>query len=145
MEINGSGGRLVAREYELALPVLWRLGLEALAEMKVEVTSRDDKEHLVNGRLVSEERSLLFGRPKIKEVTFAVQPVEGGSQLIIDIRKKRLEVYSFRPQNRETERFIRILEAKIAAYRAHQLCPSCGKTIQADAVFCPYCGAPLKG
>ena len=99
----------------------------------------------MNGRLVSEERSLLFGRPKIKEVTFAVQPVEGGSQLIIDIRKKRLEVYSFRPQNRETERFIRILEAKIAAYRAHQLCPSCGKTIQADAVFCPYCGAPLKG
>ena len=114
MEINGSGGSLVAREYELALPVLWRLGLEALAEMKV-------------------------------EVTFAVQPGEGGSQLIIDIRKKRLEVYSFRPQNRETERFIRILEAKIAAYRAHQLCPSCGKTIQADAVFCPYCGAPLKG
>jgi rubrerythrin len=144
MEINGSGGSLVEKEYDLPLEVLWKLGLEVLEDMHVEVTSRDDGEHLLNGTLVSEEKSFLFGRPKIKEVAFAVQPLTEGCQVIIDIHKKRLEVYSFRVQNKETERFMQLFDAKIAAYRAHQICPSCGKTIQADAAFCPYCGAAIK-
>ncbi len=143
MEINGSGGSLVEKKFRLDVETAWKLGVETAEEMQVDIDSRDDEEHLLRGSLLTEEKSFLFGHPKRKELAFAVQPLEEGCQVILDIHKKRLEVYSFRPQNRETEKFMKRLEEKIEAYLSHQTCPQCGAVIQKDALFCPYCGCAV--
>jgi rubrerythrin len=144
MEINGSGGSLIEKKYRLDVETTWKLGLETAMEMQVDVESRDDKEHLLRGSFLSEEKTFLFGHPKRKEFAFSVQPLSEGCQVIVDIHKKHLEVYSFKPQNKETGKFIALLEQKIEMFLSHQICPACGALVQRDAVFCPYCGASLK-
>ena len=74
MQVKGSGGSFVEQVYNLAPAVAWELGLQVCREMQVDVAQQDDAGMLLNGSLVSEEKSFLFGKPKRKEIVFAVQP-----------------------------------------------------------------------
>ena len=106
MHVNGSGGSFSENNYNLAPAVAWELGLQVCREMKVDVEKQDDTGMLLNGSLLTGEKSFLFGRPKRKEIVFAVQPLKDGCTVIVDIHKKRIEVYSLKPQNRETDQFV---------------------------------------
>lgn len=117
MEINGSGGSLIERKYRLPVTVIWQLALDTAREMEISLKEVDEKEHLFQGSLLTGEKTFLFGEPKKKEVSLVVTPVEEGCQVILDIHKERIEVYSFRPQNKETEAFMKRLEAKMRIRR----------------------------
>ena len=111
--------------------------------MEVDIEKQDDAGMLLNGSLVSEEKSFLFGKPKRKEIVFAVQPLDQGCQVIVDIHKKRMEVYSLKPQNRETDRFVALFEEKAQAYLEQRICPQCHAALPKNVAFCPFCGAKL--
>lgn len=143
MEVKGSGGSFVEQAYNLAPAVAWELGLQVCREMQVEVEKQDDAGMLLNGSLVSEEKSFLFRKPKRKEIIFAVQPREEGCTVIVDIHKKRMEVYSLTPQNRETDRFVALFEEKAQAYLERRICPQCRAALPKNVAFCPFCGAKL--
>lgn len=143
MKVNGSGGSFVEQVYHLTPAVAWELGLQVCREMEVDIEKQDDTGMLLNGSLVSEEKSFLFGKPQRKEIVFAVQALEEGCQVIVDIHKKRMEVYSLKPQNRETDRFVSLFEEKAQAYLERRICPQCRAALPKNAVFCPFCGAKL--
>lgn len=143
MKVNGSGGSFVEQVYNLAPAVAWELGLQVCREMEVEIEKQDDARMLLNGSLVSEEKSFLFGKPKRKEIVFAVQPLEQGCNVIVDIHKKRMEVYSLKPQNRETDKFVALFEEKAQAYLDRRICPQCHAALPKNVAFCPFCGAKL--
>jgi len=141
MKVNGSGGSFVEQVYNLAPAVAWELGLQVCREMEVEIEKQDDAGMLLNGSLVSEEKSFLFGKPKRKEIVFAVQPLEQGCNVIVDIHKKRMEVYSLK--NRETDKFVALFEEKAQAYLDRRICPQCHAALPKNVAFCPFCGAKL--
>ena len=143
MQVKGSGGSFVEQVYNLAPAVAWELGLQVCREMQVDVAQQDDAGMLLNGSLVSEEKSFLFGKPKRKEIVFAVQPLEQGCTVIVDIHKKRIEVYSLTPQNRETDKFVALFEEKALAYLDRRICPQCHAALPKNVAFCPFCGAKL--
>lgn len=95
---------------------------------------------LLNGSLVSEEKSFLFGKPKRKEIVFAVQPLEQGCTVIVDIHKKRMEVYSLTPQNRETDKFVALFEEKAQAYLDRRICPSAMRPCRRTWLSVPSAG-----
>ncbi len=104
---------------------------------------RDDANKLLHGTIASEEKSFFLGKMKKKELTFAVQPTEGGCTVIVDIHKPRLEIYSLRSQSKETEHFVSLFEEKVKAFLEKRICPHCGGTLPEGAGFCPYCGSKL--
>ena len=140
MEINGSGGSFVTKNYKTDKNIAWKLAVETVKDMAVNVQSQDDANFLLNGTIASDEKTMLFGKPIDKLFTLSIQDIEGGIQIILDIRKEQLEVYSFKPQNKETERFFAMLDAKIKQYGSMKQCPKCGKVVEKDALFCPQCG-----
>lgn len=140
MEINGSGGSFVTKEYKTDKAVTWQLAVETAHEMDVRIQSQDDANYLLNGTITSDEKTMLFGRHIDKLFTLSIQDIEGGIQVIVDIRKEQLEVYSFKPQNKETERFFDRLNDKLREYSKMKKCPQCGKRVEQDAKFCPQCG-----
>ena len=143
MHVNGSGGSFVENDYELLPEVAWQLGLQVCREMNVDVEMQDDAGMLLNGSLLTGEKTFLFGKPKRKEIVFAVQPREGGCTVIVDIHKKRIEVYSLKPQNKETDAFVALFEEKAQAYLDRWICPHCKAALPKNAVFCPFCGAKV--
>ena len=143
MRVNGSGGSFVQQAFQIPLEAAWQLGLMVIADMGIEAESQDDQQHLFSGSLLTEEKSFLFGRPKLKFVTFAVQPLEEGCQVIVDIHKKHLEVYSLTPQNRETKQFMELFQQKVDAYLHQRICSRCGQAVAVGMAFCPYCGQKL--
>jgi len=141
MQINGSGGSFEQRVYEeVDAEVAWKIGLLIATEMGVKDLKRDDTAQLLNGTLETQEKTLFLSAPITKLFTFAVKPLSEGCQVILDIRKEKLEVYNFKPQNKETKQFFLLFDDKLAAFAAAIVCPGCGKRIGKDVKFCPYCG-----
>lgn len=145
MQINGSGGCFEERIYEIEPDVAWQVGLLVATEMAVNIEERNDKDRLLNGTIASMEKTFFTGKRKTKLFTFSVQVLDQEScQIILDIRKEQIEVYSFRPQNKEATEFFRIFDKKLKEYAAFVLCPSCKAKISSSVKFCPECGAPVK-
>lgn len=69
--------------------------------------------------------------------------MEQGCNVIVDIHKKRMEVYSLKPQNRETDKFVALFEEKAQAYLDQRICPQCHAALPKNVAFCPFCGAKL--
>ena len=144
MQVNGSGGSFVEQVYRLPAAVAWQLGLQTARDMQVDVEQQDDANMLLTGTILTGEKSFLFGKPKTKIFVFNVQPLAEGCQVIVDIHKKQLEVYSLRVQNKETLRFVELFEEKAQAYMDNRMCPNCGAAVPKTAAFCPRCGTKLN-
>ena len=144
MQVNGSGGSFVEQVYKLPPAVAWQLGLQTARDMEVDVEKQDDANMLLTGTVLSEEKSFLFGKRKQKVFVFSVQPLAEGCQVIVDIHKQQLELYSLRVQNKETQKFVDLFEEKAQAYMDNRICPNCGAAVPKTAAFCPACGQKLS-
>ena len=145
MQINGSGGCFEERVYEIKPDIAWQVGLLVVAELGIHIAERNDATRLLNGTIVSFEKTLFTGKEKTKLFTFSVQVLDEEScQVILDIRKEQIEVYSFKPQNKEALEFFKRFDMKLKEYAAFILCPSCRAKISSSVKFCPECGAPVK-
>lgn len=145
MQINGSGGSFATKEYHITKALAWQLGLLVVQEMGIEITECRADNYLLEGKIISDEKTMLFGNPIYKLVTFSVDQDEGQEDVtvIVDIRKKQLEVYSFKPQNKETNRFFEIMDEKVREATSFKKCGQCGKLVDSKNKFCPECGAKL--
>ena len=145
MQINGSGGCFEERVYEIKPDIAWQVGLLVVAELGIHIAERNDATRLLNGTIVSFEKTLFTGKEKTKLFTFSVQYLDEEScQIILDIRKEQIEVYSFKPQNKDALEFFKRFDMKLKEYAAFILCPSCRAKISSSVKFCPECGAPVK-
>lgn len=147
MQINGSGGSFATKEYNINKALAWQLGLLVVQEMGIEITECNAQEYLLEGKIISDEKTMLFGNPIYKLVTFSVAQDEGQENVtvIVDIRKKQLEVYSFKPQNKETNHFFTLFDARVKEALSYKKCTSCGKLVTVGTKFCPECGCKVEG
>jgi rRNA maturation endonuclease Nob1 len=69
---------------------------------------------------------------------------EETTQVFADVHGKRIQVYNWKPQDKEVNLFYDLFENKLREYRAFILCPSCKAKISSLVKFCPECGVPVK-
>ena len=133
MRIEGAGGCFDNRIYEIEAGVAWQIILLVVAEMGIKVEEQDNEAHLINGTIGE------------KLVNIALQEAGADtSQIIIDTRTKVLQIYSWRPEEKEVNDFYESFEKKIKEFAAFILCPSCRAKISSSVKFCPECGAKVK-
>ncbi len=133
MRIEGAGGCFDNRIYEIDAGVAWQIILLVVAEMGIKVEEQDNEAHLINGTIGE------------KLVNIALQEAGADtSQIIIDTRTKVLQIYSWRPEEKEVNDFYESFEKKIKEFAAFILCPSCRAKISSSVKFCPECGAKVK-
>ena len=133
MRIEGAGGCFDNRIYEIDAGVAWQIILLVAAEMGIKVEEQDNEAHLINGTIGE------------KLVNIALQEAGADtSQIIIDTRTKVLQIYSWRPEEKEVNDFYESFEKKIKEFAAFILCPSCRAKISSSVKFCPECGAKVK-
>ena len=119
MRIDGAGGCFDNRIYEINNKSAWNLLLLTVNEMGVTVDSRDD------------ENGILECHNDKKVMRFSAQAM-------------RIQVYNWKPQDKEVNLFYDLFENKLREYRAFILCPSCKAKISSLVKFCPECGVPVK-
>ena len=133
MRIEGAGGCFDNRIYEIDARVAWQIILLVVAEMGIKVEEQDNEAHLINGTIGE------------KLVNIALQEAGADtSQIIIDTRTKVLQIYTWRPEEKEVNDFYESFEKKIKEFAAFILCPSCRAKISSSVKFCPECGAKVK-
>ena len=133
MRIDGAGGCFDNRIYEINNKSAWNLLLLTVNEMGVTVDSRDD------------ENGILECHNDKKVMRFSAQAMdEETTQVFADVHGKRIQVYSWKPQDKEVKLFYDLFENKLREYRAFILCPSCKAKISSLVKFCPECGVPVK-
>ncbi|MDD3395672.1 MAG: zinc ribbon domain-containing protein [Acidaminococcaceae bacterium] len=133
MQIKGGGGYFDNRVYEVEPAVAWQIAILCVAEMGVEVAKRDDEMHLIEGTM----------NKKIFEV--CVQTMDSTTcQLVVDCRKKVIQVYNWKPGDKEVNEFYDKFEHKLKEFAAFILCPHCKAKISSSAKFCPECGIAIK-
>ena len=133
MRIEGAGGCFDNRIYEIDAGVAWQIILLVVAEMGIKVEEQDNEAHLINGTIGE------------KLVNIALQEAGADTcQIIIDTRTKVLQIYSWRPEEKEVNDFYESFEKKIKEFAAFILCPSCRAKISSSVKFCPECGAKVK-
>lgn len=133
MRIEGAGGCFDNRIYEIDAGVAWQIILLVVAEMGIKVEEQDNEAHLINGTIGE------------KLVNIALQEAGADTcQIIIDTRTKVLQIYSWRPEEKEVNDFYECFEKKIKEFAAFILCPGCRAKISSSVKFCPECGAKVK-
>lgn len=133
MRIDGAGGCFDNRIYEINSGDAWQLLLLTVNEMGVTVDSRD------------EANCILKCHNNDKLMQFSAQVMDDETtQVFVDVRGKRLQVYNWKPQDKEVNLFYELFEGKLREYRAFILCPSCSAKISSLVKFCPECGVPVK-
>lgn len=133
MRIDGAGGCFDNRIYEINNKSAWNLLLLTVNEMGVTVDSRDD------------ENGILECHNDKKVMRFSAQAMdEETTQVFADVHGKRIQVYNWKPQDKEVNLFYDLFEKKLREYRAFILCPGCKAKISSLVKFCPECGVPVK-
>ena len=144
MHINGSGGSFVEEIYDLDIDSAWQIGIAVAKEMGIKIAKAYPNKFFFTGLITSKETTLLGGNPIMKEVTFVLQEVENGTEVMVDIHKEKLEVYSMKPQNVETTEFFQLFEKKVQELGNFVTCIRCGAKIAAEYDFCPKCGTKIE-
>ena len=133
MRIDGAGGCFDNRLYEVDIEAAWNLALLCVNEMGVTIDERDDVAH-----------QLHFHTQK-KVMQIAMQQLDAETvQVIFDSTKKRLQIYNWKPEDKEANLFYELFEKKLTEYRAFILCPNCSAKISSLVKFCPECGFKVK-
>lgn len=133
MIVNGAGGCFESRVYELDKDFAWKIARLTINEMGV-IMDEIDEEH----------RLYKFNNRK-KFMTVCIKPLDDETiEVIMDSVKEHLEIYSWRPENKEVNMFFDIFDKKLREYRAFILCPQCASKISSLVKFCPECGYPIK-
>lgn len=133
MRIDGAGGCFDNRIYEINNQDAWQLLLLTANEMGVKIDKRDD------------DRCILDCHNDQKIICFSAQAIdEETTQVFVDARSERIQVYSWKPQDKEVNLFYEIFENKLREFCAFILCPSCKAKISSLVKFCPECGVPVK-
>lgn len=133
MRIDGAGGCFDNRLYEVDVEVAWNIALLCINEMGVTVDEMS-KEH----RVIK-----FHNKNKIMQLAFQVLDEET-VQVIMDSTKERLQIYNWKPEDKEVNQFYALFETKLTEYRAFILCPGCSAKISSLAKFCPECGFKVK-
>lgn len=133
MRIDGAGGCFDNRIYEdLDFDVAWNIAMLSINEMGVTIDNVDENAKIIH----------FHNKNKIMQV--AVQHMDEDIQIIMDSTKERLQIYNWKPENKEVNTFFSLFESKLKEYRAFILCPQCSAKVSSLAKFCPECGAKLK-
>ncbi|MFR4384411.1 MAG: hypothetical protein ACLT4X_09470 [Phascolarctobacterium sp.] len=133
MRIDGAGGCFDNRLYEINLEVAWNIALLCINEMGVTIDEMNLEERLI--RFHSEKKLMQLAFQQLDEETV---------QVIMDSTKKRLQIYNWKPEDKEVNRFYELFEKKLTEYRAFFLCPQCKAKISSLAKLCPECGFKMK-
>ena len=133
MRIDGAGGCFDNRLYEINLEGAWNIALLCINEMGVTIDEMNLEERLI--RFHSEKKLMQLAFQQLDEETV---------QVIMDSTKKRLQIYNWKPEDKEVNRFYELFEKKLTEYRAFVLCPQCKAKISSLAKFCPECGFKMK-
>lgn len=133
MQIKGAGGYFDNRIYELDQVTAWQIAKLSVAELGVQVDNIDEENFLIEG--TAEKRVFSICVQKMDEETV---------QIIADIHKKVIQVYSWKAQNKEIKEFYERFEKKMREFSNYILCPHCKSKISSRVRFCPECGTPIQ-
>ena len=133
MRIDGAGACFDNRVYELDLATAWQIAMLSINEMGVTMDEVDEANRVIH----------FHNKNKIMQVAFQ-QLDEETLQVIMDSNGKRLQIYSWKREDKEVNLFYELFEKKLREFRAFILCPSCSATISSLSKFCPECGFKVK-
>lgn len=133
MRIDGAGACFDNRVYELDLATAWQIAMLSINEMGVTMDEVDEANRVIH----------FHNKNKIMQVAFQ-QLDEETLQVIMDSTGKRLQIYSWKREDKEVNLFYELFEKKLREFRAFILCPSCSTKISSLSKFCPECGFKVK-
>ena len=133
MRIDGAGACFDNRIYELDLATAWQIAMLSINEMGVTLDEVDKENNVIH----------FHNKNKIMQVAFQ-QLDEESLQVIMDSTGKRLQIYSWKREDKEVNLFYDLFEKKLREFRAFILCPRCSAKISSLSKFCPECGFKLK-
>ena len=133
MRIDGAGACFDNRIYELDLGTAWQSAMLSINEMGVTLDEVDKENNVIH----------FHNKNKIMQVAFQ-QLDEESLQVIMDSTGKRLQIYSWKREDKEVNLFYELFEKKLREFRAFILCPSCSAKISSLSKLCPECGYKIK-
>ena len=133
MRIDGAGACFDNRVYELDLATAWQIAMLSINEMGVTMDEVDEANRVIH----------FHNKNKIMQVAFQ-QLDEETLQVIMDSTGKRLQIYSWKREDKEVNLFYELFEKKLREFRAFILCPRCSAKISSLSKFCPECGFKVK-
>ena len=133
MRIDGAGACFDNRVYELDLATAWQIAMLSINEMGVTCDEIDEVNKVIH----------FHNKNKIMQVGFQ-QLDEDTLQIIMDSTGKRLQIYSWKREDKEVNLFYELFEKKLREFKAFILCPACSAKISSLAKFCPECGYKVK-
>ena len=124
MRIDGAGACFDNRVYELDLATAWQIAMLSINEMGVTMDEVDEANRVIH----------FHNKNKIMQVAFQ-QLDEETLQVIMDSTGKRLQIYSWKREDKEVNLFYELFEKKLREFRAFILCPSCSAKISSLSKF----------
>ncbi len=133
MRIDGAGGAFENRLYDVDMDVAWRVVLLSINEMGVSIDEQDDAKYMIHFH--NDDKVMQIALQDLGDETI---------QLIMDSHKRRLQIYSWKREDKEVNLFFDLFENKLREYRAFILCPNCAAKISSLVKFCPECGCHIE-